>query len=62
MWQLSRQNKSRQIIGQNFFETDYFHFEKNRSCQIRTQTFAIPGKFVTSKTSAPETQKNLHLL
>ena len=41
MWQLSRQNINRQMIGRNFFETEYLPYENKR---ILKQDLCLPRR------------------
>ena len=45
MWQLSRQNISRQIkIGRNFLEPQYLPFEQNGPGEIQTHDLCRPRR------------------
>ena len=49
------------MVGRQLFDTENFPFEKS-PVRLEPRHFTVPGVFVTSITSAPETQRNLNLL
>ena len=59
MWQLSRQNISRQTIGRQFFLKRNIYCLKNKTGPVRFEprNFGVTGVFVTSRPSALETQR-----
>ena len=60
--QLSRQQISRQIIGQHFYLKQNVSLLKTGPGEIRNQDLCRPGIFVTSRLSWPGTHRRLNSL